>query len=145
VLTEDVSSWLLPGMLHGSCSEPYPPADADPRVAPCPAALLQQTVRDKCFKICISSPGSSLSSGDQKCLSRCMDRYQDVSRLGSSGGGICCEGCLHVVSWPPPAEFVLTGCIMVPVVHVLHVDEPSAQPFWHPDCLPNRNRLWRWS
>lgn len=37
-----------------------------------------QTVRDKCFKICVTSPGGSLSSGEQKCLGRCMDRYQDV-------------------------------------------------------------------
>jgi mitochondrial import inner membrane translocase subunit TIM13 len=32
-----------------------------------------QTVRDKCFKYCISSPGTSLSGSDQKCLSRCTD------------------------------------------------------------------------
>eukprot|EP00775_Hariotina_reticulata_P005274 gene5274-5509_t len=36
-----------------------------------------QTVRDHCFKLCITSPGSSLSSSEQKCLGRCMDRYQD--------------------------------------------------------------------
>ena len=46
--------------------------------------LAVQTVRDKCFKICITSPGSSLSSSEQKCLSRCMDRYQEVSWGGSS-------------------------------------------------------------
>lgn len=40
-----------------------------------------QTVRDKCFKYCISSPGSSLTSSDQKCLSRCMDRYQDATNI----------------------------------------------------------------
>ncbi|WIA21625.1 hypothetical protein OEZ86_009339 [Tetradesmus obliquus] len=38
-----------------------------------------QTVRDHCFKLCISSPGSSLSSSEQKCLGRCMDRYQDAT------------------------------------------------------------------
>lgn len=38
-----------------------------------------QTVRDHCFKMCITSPSSSLSSSEQKCLGRCMDRYQDVS------------------------------------------------------------------
>ena len=38
-----------------------------------------QTVRDKCFKVCVTSPGSSLSGSEQKCLGRCMDRYQDVS------------------------------------------------------------------
>ncbi|KAG1665096.1 hypothetical protein FOA52_007787 [Chlamydomonas sp. UWO 241] len=40
-----------------------------------------QTVRDKCFKSCIAYPGSSLSSSDQKCLSRCMDRYQDATNV----------------------------------------------------------------
>ncbi|KAF5843668.1 mitochondrial inner membrane translocase [Dunaliella salina] len=40
-----------------------------------------QTVRDKCFKMCITSPGTSLSSSDQKCLSRCMDRYQDATNI----------------------------------------------------------------
>lgn len=40
-----------------------------------------QTVRDKCFKMCITSPGSSLSSSDQKCLTRCMDRYQDATNV----------------------------------------------------------------
>jgi hypothetical protein len=40
-----------------------------------------QTVRDKCFKLCVTSPGGSLSGSEQKCLGRCMDRYQDVSVL----------------------------------------------------------------
>lgn len=40
-----------------------------------------QTVRDKCFKLCVSYPGSSLSSSEQKCLSRCMDRYQDATNV----------------------------------------------------------------
>ncbi|KAG2451930.1 hypothetical protein CHLRE_16g650800v5 [Chlamydomonas reinhardtii] len=40
-----------------------------------------QTVRDKCFKACLSNPGSSLSSNDQKCLNRCMDRYQDATNV----------------------------------------------------------------
>ena len=35
---------------------------------------LLQKVTDKCFKKCITSPGSSLGSSDQKCLSLCMDR-----------------------------------------------------------------------
>lgn len=35
------------------------------------------------FKACVSYPGSSLSSGEQKCLGRCMDRYQDVSSVCS--------------------------------------------------------------
>lgn len=40
-----------------------------------------QTVRDKCFKACIPSPSSSLSSSEQKCLSRCMDRYREATEL----------------------------------------------------------------
>ncbi len=45
-----------------------------------------QTVRDKCFKACLGNPGSSLSSSDQKCLNRCMDRYQDVSAFAQLPG-----------------------------------------------------------
>jgi len=40
-------------------------------------------VTDKCFKKCISSPGSSLGSGEQKCLAMCMDRYMDSFNLVS--------------------------------------------------------------
>ena len=35
---------------------------------------LLQKVTDKCFKRCITSPGSSMSSSDTKCVSLCMDR-----------------------------------------------------------------------
>ena len=37
-----------------------------------------QTVRDKCFAKCITAPGRSLSSGEQTCLQRCVDRYGEV-------------------------------------------------------------------
>lgn len=40
-----------------------------------------QTVRDKCFKVCVTSPGGALSGSEQKCLSRCMDRYQDATNV----------------------------------------------------------------
>merc|ERR1711953_388731 len=40
-------------------------------------------VTDKCFKKCISSPSSSLSGGDQKCLAMCMDRYMDAFNIVS--------------------------------------------------------------
>merc|ERR1712080_203885 len=40
-------------------------------------------ITDKCFKKCISSPGSSLTSSDQKCLAMCMDRYMDSFNLVS--------------------------------------------------------------
>ena len=41
-------------------------------------ALWGQTVRDKCFQACVTKPTSSLGSGEQQCLSRCMDRYTEV-------------------------------------------------------------------
>merc|ERR1712021_41085 len=40
-------------------------------------------ITDKCFKKCISSPSSSLSGGDQKCLAMCMDRYMDSFNIVS--------------------------------------------------------------
>lgn len=55
-----------------------PACACTPQCSSCPA-LAVQTVRDHCFKLCVTSPGSSLSSSEQKCLGRCMDRYQDVS------------------------------------------------------------------
>jgi len=52
------------------------------------------TVREKCFAKCIVKPGSSLSSGEATCISRCTDRYVDATRMISnvvlqaySGGG----------------------------------------------------------
>lgn len=56
-------------------------------------STLLQTVRDKCFTMCITSPSSSLSNSEQKCLSRCMDRYQDVSAIFTSAR------CHHEPFW----------------------------------------------
>lgn len=39
---------------------------------------LVQKVTDKCFQKCITKPGPSLSSSDQTCLAKCMDRYVDA-------------------------------------------------------------------
>eukprot|EP00093_Oithona_nana_P013446 13446.XXX_882547_882131_1 [CDS] Oithona nana genome sequencing. len=44
--------------------------------------LLTKTT-DKCFKKCVSSPSSSLGSGEQRCLAMCMDRYIDSFNLVS--------------------------------------------------------------
>ena len=35
---------------------------------------LLQKVTDKCFKKCITSPGTSLGKSDQGCIAMCMDR-----------------------------------------------------------------------
>ncbi|XP_078488740.1 mitochondrial import inner membrane translocase subunit Tim13 [Ciona intestinalis] len=40
--------------------------------------MLVQTINDKCFKMCINNPGSSLDGSQQKCLSKCVDRYIDA-------------------------------------------------------------------
>lgn len=39
---------------------------------------LVQTINDKCFKMCVHSPGTSVDSSQQKCLARCIDRYVDA-------------------------------------------------------------------
>ena len=53
------------------------------------------TVREKCFKLCVSKPSSSLSSYERKCLEQCTERYVDATRMisqvvlkqYSNGGG----------------------------------------------------------
>ncbi|XP_014216923.1 mitochondrial import inner membrane translocase subunit Tim13 [Copidosoma floridanum] len=35
-------------------------------------------ISEKCFKVCISKPGTSLDNSEQKCLAMCMDRYIDT-------------------------------------------------------------------
>ena len=42
-----------------------------------------QTVRQKCFKACITSPSSSLSSSERTCLERCVDRYVEATQVVS--------------------------------------------------------------
>lgn len=41
----------------------------------------QQTVRYKCFAKCVTKPSTSLSSGEQTCLSRCCDRYSEATQV----------------------------------------------------------------
>jgi import inner membrane translocase subunit TIM13 len=38
-------------------------------------------VRDKCFKLCVTKPSSSLSSSDQQCLAKCCDRYAEATQI----------------------------------------------------------------
>ncbi len=35
-------------------------------------------ITEKCFKQCISKPGTSLDNSEQKCVAMCMDRYIDA-------------------------------------------------------------------
>ncbi|KAI1157357.1 Tim10/DDP family zinc finger-domain-containing protein [Nemania serpens] len=39
------------------------------------ARELIDKVNDHCFERCVPKPGSSLSSGEQKCVTACMDKY----------------------------------------------------------------------
>lgn len=41
------------------------------------AKTLMTKVNEACFNHCVPTPGSSLSSGEQKCLSACMEKYLD--------------------------------------------------------------------
>merc|ERR1712240_52945 len=44
---------------------------------------LLQKMTNKCFSKCVSKPGTSLDSGEQRCLSYCMDRYMETWNLVS--------------------------------------------------------------
>ena len=41
-------------------------------------------MREKCFAKCVTKPGTSLSSGETTCISRCTDRYVDATRAISN-------------------------------------------------------------
>ena len=44
--------------------------------------LLNKT-NEKCYAKCITKPGSSLSSSEEICLARCMDRYMEAFSIVS--------------------------------------------------------------
>ena len=46
-------------------------------------------VTDKCFKKCITSPGSSMGSSDQKCVAMCMDRFALFCVHGFDNSYLC--------------------------------------------------------
>ncbi|KAK3296018.1 Tim10/DDP family zinc finger-domain-containing protein [Chaetomium fimeti] len=39
------------------------------------ARTLIENINEKCFERCVPKPGSSLSSGEQTCLTSCMEKY----------------------------------------------------------------------
>lgn len=47
------------------------------------AQELLTKMSEKCFKKCISKPGTSLDNSEQKCIAMCMDRYMDAWNLVS--------------------------------------------------------------
>ncbi|KAF4525394.1 hypothetical protein B566_EDAN014179 [Ephemera danica] len=38
---------------------------------------------EKCFRKCVTRPGTSLDSSEQKCVAMCMDRYMESYNLVS--------------------------------------------------------------
>lgn len=40
--------------------------------------LFQQKINEKCYLKCVPKPGARLESGEQACLSKCMDRYMEA-------------------------------------------------------------------
>ncbi|XP_056644599.1 mitochondrial import inner membrane translocase subunit Tim13 [Diorhabda carinulata] len=53
------------------------------QIAVANAQELLTKMTEKCFKKCISKPGTSLDSSEQKCVAMCMDRYMDSWNLVS--------------------------------------------------------------
>jgi len=48
------------------------------QIAVANAQELLQKMSDKCFRKCVSKPGSTLDNSEQKCVALCMDRYMDT-------------------------------------------------------------------
>lgn len=42
---------------------------------------LVQTLSEKCFEKCVKKPGTSLTTAEQHCIAKAMDRYIDVMTL----------------------------------------------------------------
>ncbi|KAF6207996.1 hypothetical protein GE061_016445 [Apolygus lucorum] len=57
------------------------------QIAVANAQELLTKMTEKCFKKCVSKPGSSLDSSEQKCVLMCMDRYMDSWNLVSKAYG----------------------------------------------------------
>ncbi|XP_071133477.1 mitochondrial import inner membrane translocase subunit Tim13-like isoform X2 [Mytilus edulis] len=47
------------------------------------SVTLKKKISEKCFKKCITKPGTTLDSSEQRCVAMCMDRYMDSWNLVS--------------------------------------------------------------
>jgi import inner membrane translocase subunit TIM13 len=56
-----------------------------------------QSANERCFKACITKPGSSLSSSEQTCLSRCLDRYMEACKLPVSDNTLLNRAIVNIV------------------------------------------------
>ncbi|XP_029165995.1 mitochondrial import inner membrane translocase subunit Tim13-like [Nylanderia fulva] len=71
---------LAPGNLTGSQREELM-QQVKHQMAIANAQELLTRITEKCFKKCISKPGTSLDTSEQKCIAMCMDRYMDSFNL----------------------------------------------------------------
>jgi len=49
--------------------------------------LFAESVRDACFKKCITRPGDKMSGAEKACLDSCSQRYADVKELVAASVG----------------------------------------------------------
>ncbi|KAJ3800688.1 Tim10/DDP family zinc finger-domain-containing protein [Lentinula aff. detonsa] len=47
------------------------------------AQQLMNNMNERCFKACVTKPGDSLSSAEQTCLTRCLDRFMETFNVVS--------------------------------------------------------------
>ncbi|GFN75618.1 mitochondrial import inner membrane translocase subunit tim13 [Plakobranchus ocellatus] len=79
----DFSSNALPGGKMDSASKEQLMSQVKQQIALANAQELLQKMSEKCYKKCISKPGTTLDNSEQKCIAMCMDRYMDTWNLVS--------------------------------------------------------------
>ncbi|KAF5367049.1 hypothetical protein D9758_004052 [Tetrapyrgos nigripes] len=47
------------------------------------AQQLVNNMNERCYKACITKPGTSLSGSEETCLARCLDRFMDAFNIVS--------------------------------------------------------------
>ncbi|PWN87888.1 hypothetical protein FA10DRAFT_255554 [Acaromyces ingoldii] len=81
----DLSS-ALSGIKGGSAQEKKEAikAQVSSEIAMANAQQLITKATEKCFAKCVTSPSTSLSSKEEKCLGSCLERYFEAFNLVSS-------------------------------------------------------------
>ncbi|XP_025098501.1 mitochondrial import inner membrane translocase subunit Tim13-like [Pomacea canaliculata] len=72
-----------PGGKLGSADKEQLMDQVKQQIALANAQELLQKMSEKCYKKCISKPGTTLDNSEQKCIAMCMDRYMDSWNLVS--------------------------------------------------------------
>ncbi|ESK98275.1 tim10/DDP family zinc finger domain-containing protein [Moniliophthora roreri MCA 2997] len=47
------------------------------------AQQLMNNMNERCYKACVTKPGASLSTSEETCLARCLDRFMDTFNIVS--------------------------------------------------------------